>query len=85
MTGLTQTGTFTAVSPTSITVRNEDGYGQTYVIPTTAGPPFAVDDHVVLRATHNGETATVTNIGNSQQGVPLGPPGAPGGPPPHRD
>jgi hypothetical protein len=59
-----------------------------YVIPNTAGnagSPFAVDDHVVLRATQNGQTATVTNIGNAQQGVPLGPPGAPGGPPPHRE
>jgi len=49
-----------------------------YVIPNTAGnagSPFAVDDHVVLRATHNGQTATVTNIGNAQQGEPLGPGG----------
>jgi hypothetical protein len=80
---LTQTGTVTAISPTSITVRSEDGYRQTYVIPNTAAnaaPPFAVDDHVVLRATHNGQTATVTNIGNAQQGEPLGP-GGPGAPP----
>jgi hypothetical protein len=64
---LTQTGTVTAISPTSITVRSDDGYSQTYVIPNTtgnAGPPFAVDDHVVLRATRNGQTATLTNIGN---------------------
>jgi hypothetical protein len=64
---LTQTGTVTAISPTSISVRSDDGYSQTYVIPNTAGnagPPFAVDDHVVLRATRNGQTATVTNIGN---------------------
>ncbi len=32
---LTQTGTVTAISPTSITVRSEDGYSQTYVIPGT--------------------------------------------------
>ena len=83
---LTQTGTVSATSPTSITVRSEDGYSQTYVIPNTAGnaaPPFAVDDHVVLRATHNGQTATVTNIGNAQHGEPLGP-GGPGAPP-HRN
>jgi hypothetical protein len=64
---LTQTGTVTAISPTSITVRSADGYSRTYVIPNTAGnagPPFAVDDHVVLRATRKGQTATVTNIGN---------------------
>jgi hypothetical protein len=73
-TQLTQTGTVTAISPTSITVRSDDGYSQTYVIPNTAGnagPPFTVDDHVVLRATRNGQTATVTNIGNPQQGAPL--------------
>lgn len=85
---LTQTGTVTAVSPTSITARSEDGYSQTYAIPNTAGnagaPPFAVDDRVVIRATRNGQTATVTNIGNPQQGTPLGP-DRPGGPPPHRN
>jgi len=80
---LTQTGTVTAISPTSITVRSDDGYSQTYVIPNTAGnagPPFAVDDHVVLRATRNGQTATVTNIGNPQRDGPSGP-----GAPPHRN
>ena len=78
---LTQTGTVTAISPTSITVRSEDGYSQTYVIPNTAGNagmPFAVDDEVVVRATRDGQTATVTNIGNPPQGAPLGP-GGPGG------
>ena len=78
-TELTQTGTVTAISPTSITVRSEDGFSQTYVIPNAAGntgaPPFALDDQVVVRATRNGQTATVTNIGNPQQG----------GPPPHRN
>ena len=84
---LTQTGAVTAISATSITVRSEDDYSQTYVIPSTAGnagAPFAVDDQVVVRATRNGQTATVTNIGNPQQGGPLGP-GGPGGPPPHRN
>lgn len=84
---LTQTGTVTAISPTSITVRSEDGYAQTYVIPSTAGnagaPPFAVDDQVVVRATRNGQTATVTNIGNPLQDAPLGR-GGPGAPP-HRN
>jgi hypothetical protein len=83
-TELTQTGTVTAISATSITVRSDDGYSQTYVIPNTAGSagsPFAVDDQVVVRATRNGQTATVTNIGNPPQGGPLGP----GGPPPHRN
>ena len=78
-TELTQTGTVTAISPTSITVRSEDGFSQTYVIPSTAGnagAPFAMDDQVVVRATRNGQTATVTNIGNPQQDAPGGP-GAP--------
>jgi hypothetical protein len=78
-TELTQTGAVTAISPTSITVRSEDGYSQSYVIPSTAGnagpPPFAVDAQVVVRATRTGQTATVTNIGNAQQVVPGGPPG----------
>ena len=73
---LTQTGTVTAISATSITVRSEDGYSQTYVIPSTAGnagAPFAVDDQVVVRATRNGQTATVTNIGNPLPGGPAWP------------
>jgi hypothetical protein len=85
-TELTQTGTVTAISPTSITVRSEDGFSQTYVIPNTAGnagSPFAVDARVVVRATRNGQTATVTNIGNPQQDGPSGPAGP--GAPPHRN
>jgi hypothetical protein len=83
---LTQTGTVTAISPTSITVRSEDGFSQTYVMPNTAGnagAPFAMDDRVVVRATRNGQTATVTNIGNPQLDGPLGL-GGPGAPP-HRN
>jgi hypothetical protein len=83
---LTQTGTVTAISPTSITVRSEDGFSQTYVIPSTAGnagAPFAMDDRVVVRATRIGQTATVTNIGNPQLDGPSGP-GGPGAPP-HRN
>jgi hypothetical protein len=79
---LTQTGTVTAISQTSITVRSVDGFSQSYVIPTTAGnagtPPFAVNDQVVIRATRNGQTATITNIGNPQRSAPPGVDG-PGG------
>jgi hypothetical protein len=70
---LTQTGTVTAISPTSLTVRSEDGFSQAYVIPSTAGnagPPFALNAQVVVRATRNGQIATVTNIGNPQQSGP---------------
>jgi hypothetical protein len=83
-TELTQTGTVTAISTTSITVRSEDGYRQTYAIPNaagSAGAPFAVDDQVVVRATRNGQTATVTTIGNPPQGGASGS----GGPPPHQN
>ena len=81
-TELTQTGTVTAISATSITVRSEDGFSRTYVIPAgSAGAPFAVDDQVVVHATRDGQTATVTNLGNAPQGGPLGP----GGPMPHRN
>ena len=85
---VTQTGAITAISPTAVTVRSEDGFSQTYGIPTTAGnagaPPFAVNDQVVIRATRNGQTATVTNIGKPQQYGPAGP-GGPGVPPLHRN
>jgi hypothetical protein len=70
---LSQTGTVTAISPTFITVRSDDGYTQTYVIPPNPGgstPPFAVDDPVTVRATRIGDTATVTNISNPQLGGP---------------
>lgn len=81
---VTQTGTVTAISPTSISVHSEDGFDQTYAIPSTAGnagAPFTVNDQVVVRATRNGQTLTVTNIGNAQQA--LSGTGAPGAPP-HR-
>jgi hypothetical protein len=68
---LSQTGTVTAVASTSITVRSDDGYTQTYVIPPNPGrssPPFAVDDLVTIRAKRTGDTATVTTIGKPQIG-----------------
>ncbi|MFG1931254.1 hypothetical protein ACGFK1_11420 [Mycobacterium sp. NPDC048908] len=79
---VTQTGVVTAMSATSISVRSEDGFNQTYAIPRAAGnagAPFAVGDQVAVRATRTGPTLTVTNIGTPPQGVP-GPPG----PGPHR-
>ena len=76
-TEMTQTGGVTAISPTSITVRSEDGFSQTYVIPQTAQTPFAVDDQVIVHATRTGQTATATDIGKPRD---VGP-GGPGGPP----
>jgi hypothetical protein len=64
---LTQTGTVTAISSPSITVRSDDGYTQAYVVPSNPGsatPPFAVDDPVTIRATRTADTATLTNISN---------------------
>jgi hypothetical protein len=64
---LTQTGTVTAISSTSITVRSDDGYTQAYVVPSSPGsatPPFAVDDPVTIRATRTADTATLTKISN---------------------
>jgi hypothetical protein len=66
---VTQTGTVTAISPTSISVRSDDGFNGAYVIPPTAAgatPPFHPGDGVVVRATRRGQTMTVTNIGEAQ-------------------
>jgi hypothetical protein len=52
----------TASSPTSITVRSDDGYSQTYVIAQLAGPPPAIDEPVTVRATRDRQTSTVTAI-----------------------
>jgi hypothetical protein len=65
---LTQTGTITAISATSITANSDDGYSQTYVIPPALGgarPPFAVGDSVTIEATRTDQTATVIGIGNA--------------------
>lgn len=62
---ISQTGHVTAISPTSVTARSDDGYSQTYVIAAAgaATPPFAVGDQVTIEATRTGQTATVTGIG----------------------
>jgi hypothetical protein len=63
---ISQTGRITAISPTSITARSDDGFVQTYVIVAAnpaAKPPFSVGDQVTIDATRTGQTATVTGIG----------------------
>ncbi len=66
---LSQTGTITAISATSVSARSTDGYTHTYVIPATAaGPPFGVGDQVTIRATRVGTVATVTTIRPSLTG-----------------
>lgn len=70
-TDIVQLGTVTAVSPTSITARSDDGFTATYVIPPTAAHsavPFAVDAKVSIRATRTGTSQTVTTIGAPQDG-----------------
>jgi hypothetical protein len=64
---LSQTGRVTAISPTSVTARSDDGFSQTYVIaaqgPAAANtPPFALNDAVTIHATRSGSTASVTTI-----------------------
>jgi hypothetical protein len=77
---ITQTGRVTAISPTSVTARSEDGYIQTYVIAASspgaaATPPFAVNDDVTIRATRTGQVASVTTISYARtRGGPTGPP-----------
>lgn len=78
-TTVTQTGTITAKSPGTLTVRSSDGFTQSYTLPDRvhpgepgSAPPFGVDDTVLVRATRNGGTLTVTSIGE-----PLGQPAAP--------
>lgn len=76
---ISQTGRVTAISGGSVTARSDDGYVQTYVIPAgnpggiLAAPPFAVNDDVTIRATRNGETASVTAIDYARtRGAPPG-------------
>jgi hypothetical protein len=62
---VTQTGMVTAISPTSVTARSDDGFAQTYAIHEIAPaiqPPFHVNDRVTINAKREGETVVVTTI-----------------------
>lgn len=64
-TELTQTGDVTAASDTSITVRSQDGYSQTYVVGAdTRKPPQPLQTgaQVTVRATELDGTATATAV-----------------------
>ena len=64
-TRLVQTGVITAISPTAVTARSDDGFTQTYVIHevgTAAKPPFEVGEAIVIDATREGEAATVSTM-----------------------
>lgn len=73
-----QRGTVTAVSPTSITVKSQDGFTATYVVDSTTkvrktGQQSAIanvanGDEVAIAAVHSGSTDTAKRIGD--HGVP---------------
>jgi hypothetical protein len=73
-----QRGLVTAVSPTSITVKSQDGFSATYVVNSTTkvrktGQQSAIGnvangDNVVIAAIHSGTTDTAKRIGD--HGVP---------------
>jgi hypothetical protein len=64
-TELTQTGDVTAASDTSVTVRSQDGYSQTYVLNTdTRKPPqpLQTGTQVSVKATERDGAATATMV-----------------------
>jgi len=76
---LNQTGTVTAVSPTSITVRSADAFTQTYDLPPGAqktGQSIVVNEEVTIQGKRTGQVTTATSV-NTQTGPdsPSGPPG----------
>ncbi|MFV8163093.1 hypothetical protein ACNQVK_13520 [Mycobacterium sp. 134] len=68
-TELTQNGTITELTATSVTVRSNDGFTQSYVLPASVTPSFGVDDRVQIKATRGGPASTaeptVTSIGEA--------------------
>jgi hypothetical protein len=77
-----QTGTVTAVTSTSLTVKSDDGYTQTYVLgsSTTVNSTndklsdIAANDTVTVVATVSGDTATATAVSEGDLGQQGGPP-----------
>jgi hypothetical protein len=71
-----QTGTVTAATPASVTVRSADGFSQTYTVPAGLQVP-AVDEPVTLRAVQDGSapvpTPRLTEITGTRPG-PADPP-----------
>jgi len=73
---LTQTGSVTAISPTFVTVRSEDGFTQTYELQAAAhtNQTIAVSDDVSIEGRRSGPATTAVNI-QIGPGSPAGPPG----------
>ncbi|MET8874221.1 hypothetical protein [Nocardia sp. NPDC004604] len=78
-TELTQTGTITALSSTSVTAKSADDYTQTYTITatTTGATSVKVGDTVTIRGTQTDDTNTATAVGTTT-GAPNGMNGGPG-------
>jgi hypothetical protein len=81
-----QTGEVTEISDTSITVKSEDDYSQTYTIDneTQLGDDIATGDEVTVIATTEGSTTTAESIlemGTMPQNRNNGGTGGNGGPP----
>lgn len=60
-TRLTQNGTVTAVSADSVTVRSDDGYTVTYVIPADTAPPVG-GENVSVEGSRDGSVTTLGRI-----------------------
>lgn len=79
VTMLTQTGTVTAITPATITVRSSDAFTQTYNLPPAAqktGQPLEVNSQVSIQATRVGQVATAGSVSTwIGPGGPAGPPG----------
>ena len=58
---ISQVGRVTAISASNVTARSDDGFVQSYVV-REASANFAVNQEVVIDATLEGQTATVTSI-----------------------
>ncbi|WP_433683193.1 hypothetical protein [Nocardia sp. CA-119907] len=74
-TELTQTGTITALSSTSVTAKSADDYTETYTITatTTGATSVKVGDTVAIRGTRSDGTNTATTVGTTTNGVNGGP------------
>jgi hypothetical protein len=62
---LTQTGTVTAITPTSVTVRSADGFTQTYELPPGAqktGQSIVANDEVSIQGKRTGQATTATSV-----------------------
>lgn len=81
VTKLTQTGSVTALSATSLTAKSEDGFTKTYTITSAQATGLATGDTVTVVATESGDTATATSVSDGdaagQGQLPGGGQGAP--------